>query len=149
MKRKGKDPFKNKAITLFVYNVGELKNTSSYSTIKEKLRQKTYEDVEVIERLPTTNFADILKDHFGEIKKEYHHVTVIRDHYKVYYYDNGVETNFKELMVAGKQAIVEILELGRLHNWAVMSPGRSKGLIHLDSLPSYGYLNLEEYYGDE
>lgn len=147
MKRKGKDPFKNRAITLFVYNLGELKNSPDYRTIKEKLRQKTYGDGEIIETFPTTNFGQIFKAHFGEVKEEGVHKIVIKDSYKVYYYDLGVETNSMEVMVAGKQAIVEILELGRIHNWAVMAIDRSE-LIHLDSLPSYGYLNLDEYFGD-
>lgn len=132
----------------FVYNLGEIKNSPNYRTIKEKLRQKHYDDGDVIEALPVTNFGKIFKAHFGEVKKAGNHNDVFRDNYKIYYYDNGVETNFKELMVAEKQAIVEILELGRIHNWAVMSIEKDE-LIDLSELPSYGYQSLEEYFGDE
>jgi hypothetical protein len=148
---KRKDPFKNRAITLFVYNLGEVKDFLKDCTREEKMRHFGLDpyDGEILDTLPKINFLKFLKLHFGEIKKEWNHCDIIRDDYRIYYYhNNGVETNFTELMVAGKQAIVEILELGRKHNWAVISPGRNE-LIDLSSLPSYGYLNLEEYFGDE
>jgi len=97
--------------------------------------------------LPVTNFGEILNAHFGEVKKSENHNNVFRDNYKIYYYiSHEVETNFIEFMIVGKQAILEILELGRIYNWAVMSPDRNE-LIDLSSLPSYGYLSLDEYFG--
>lgn len=142
------DPFKNRAISLFLYNLGEIKSATDHQVLREKLRCRTYEDAKVVETLPVTSFGKIFKSHFGNVKTSENHNDIIRDNYKIYYYDNGEETCFTELMVAGKQAIVEILKLGSIHNWAVMSPGRNK-LDHLDSMQEYGYLNLDEYFSDD
>lgn len=147
MKRKGKDPFKNRAYPLFIYNLGELKNSPSYNTIKEKLRQRDPFDGDIIEMLPLTNFGKIFRSHFVDIKGDEAHKDVIRDNYKIYYYDTGLEDNFIHLTISGRQAIEEIMKLGGIHNWAVMVLDRM-GLIHLDSIASHGYLSLDEFFGD-
>jgi len=151
MKINRKDPFKNRAMTLFIYNLGELEAPLDCNTREEKLRHFGLHPYngEILNGLPKIDFLKILKSHFVEMKIEGNHGTLISDRYKIYCYPTKeVEANFKELMIVGKQAITEVLELGKIHNWAVMSPGRGE-LIDLSSLPSYGYLSLEEYYGDE
>jgi len=149
---KREDPFKNTVIKLFIFNLGEIKNSSGYTTGKEKLRHFGLEpyDGEILDTLPKINFLEILKPHFGEIEKKENHCTIIRDDYKIYYYhNNGVKTNFTELEIVGKQAIVEILELSKIHNWAVMTIGTDRELFALSELSSYGYQSLEAYFGEK
>lgn len=102
-----------------------------------------------------TNFGKIFRAHFGEIEKNVAydnatHNNVFRDNYKIYYYyNNEVETNSIFPMIAGKQAILELLELGRTHNWAVMAIGVNGDLGDLGELPSYGYQSLDAFFADE
>lgn len=157
MKKKGKDPFLNRAIDLFIYNLGEINSSSSSCTRKEILRKSGLEPYngDLIESLPVTNFGKIFRAHFGEIEKNVAydnatHNNVFRDNYKIYYYyNNEVETNSIFPMIAGKQAILELLELGRTHNWAVMAIGVNGDLGDLGELPSYGYQSLDAFFADE
>lgn len=152
MKRTEKDPFKNTAYPIFIYNLGERRDSESRLTREERMQQYGLHpyNQDVLDTLPATNFEEKFEAHFGKVDKHSNHVMVVREHYKLYYYDEGVEANFTHLTIAGKQAILELLELGRIHNWAVICPGgRDGGFVDLSSLPSYGYQSLEAYYGDE
>ncbi|WP_316789635.1 hypothetical protein [Pedobacter frigoris] len=117
----------------------------SWDIVLFNSRQKI-ESIEELDefQLEPTDFCSLLENHFGNIKKDDNHRSIIGEEYAIDYFIDDEEASHKILNLYGEHALFELIVLAKKHGWQIFDAGMG-GMVDLDNPSENGYENFQDY----
>ncbi|QSS96633.1 hypothetical protein [Psychroflexus sp. ALD_RP9] len=117
----------------------------SWDIVLFNSKQKIQSVAELDETLlEPTDFSGILESSFERINKKETHREIVGTNFTIDFFANNEHSSNFMLSLYGENAMFELIELAKKHNWQIYDSGID-GMVDLENPEKNGFVNHRKY----